>query len=318
MYNIFVRNVENVLQFLALGLNISLPWKHGHIYQEWKKAENILYTRFELVKLHRSIRHSSARKFFKLLKLADPWKTDSQTRQIPEEIKKYCRNCQRFTSLSICYNTSSPTEENVYHSEEHSMDLVFLEGKALLLHLDTTTGFSAATFLDSHGGKHGQSVEGVLLSFVMSWCSMYTGYFHRLRADEGSIFMSARLKPPTDMHGIQLRRSEIRTHSSLGVGERYQEPLRRLHWKILFNHPKVPTAYTLRGAVKAVNETIGERELVPSGLALRNMPDVLLLPLICQGNTNWWRPSKLLKRRWILVLLKEEFSSHWLKIFRLF
>lgn len=78
------------------------------------------------------------------------------------------------------------------------------------------------------------------------------------------MFTSIIWKQPTDIQGIHLRLLGTRAHSSLEIGERYDEPPRRIFQNIQFSHPRVPQAYTLRVAVKTISDTIGECRTIPS------------------------------------------------------
>ena len=71
---------------------------------------------------------------------------------------------------------------------------MFIEGKAILHIVNKDTRFSAAAFLDSEGEKIGQSVDCIWTAFVMTLCTMYSGYPNRMRTDQGSVFTSERWK----------------------------------------------------------------------------------------------------------------------------
>ena len=271
-YKMYPNTVENKMVCPDLDINIPLVRKHGHIFIEWEEHHKVLFTKKELVKLHKNFSHPASDKLFNLLKLARPWETDDNTKALLEEIAKNCDTCQRFTSPPVRFKASLPTEEDLVFGDELSIDLMFLDGKAVLHIVDTATRFSAATFLDSHGEKYGQSVEGIWLAFVMTWATMYTGYPNRLRTDQGSVFTSQRWKQLTDLQGIQLRLSGVKAHSSLGIGERLHEPLRRIYNKISHHKPHVDKSYVLKVAVKAMNDTMGENGLVPSRLVFGIIP----------------------------------------------
>lgn len=66
------------------------------------------------------------------------------------------------------------------------------------------------------------------------------------------------------MSGEQPRLRRVRAHSSLGIGERYHEPLKRIYRKIKFDHPTIHPPLILRVAIKAMNDTIRENGFVPS------------------------------------------------------
>jgi hypothetical protein len=89
--------------------------------------------------------------------------------------------------------------EDIEFEDELSIDLMFIDGQAVLHVVDTVTRFSAATYLDSHNGSFGQSVEGVWLALIETWFTLYTGYSNRLRIDAGSIFASPRGKEISNM-----------------------------------------------------------------------------------------------------------------------
>ncbi len=271
-FKLYVNTVTN--QLIAPNLNLATPLvrKLGHIYLEWNKEDKILYTKQELVRIHRHFSHPATDKLLNLLKLARPWETDSETKDILEEIKKNCETCQRFAPPPIRFKVTLPTEDELVFGDELSIDLMWIDGKATLHIIDTATRFSAATFLDSHGENFGQSVEGVWMAFVNTWCLMYTGYPNRLRTDQGSVFTSERWKHKMDMAGIQLRLSGVKAHNSLGIGERLHEPLRRIYKKIKTDHPTADPKYILNIAVKAMNDTIGENGLVPSRLVFGIIP----------------------------------------------
>lgn len=101
--------------------------------------------------LHRSFSHPCTAKIINLLKLARPWKTDEQTEEHVEEIAKNCDTCQRQTTAPVCFKVTLLLEEDLIFGDELSVYLIFLDGNAVLHIIDTTTLFSAATFLDCNG-----------------------------------------------------------------------------------------------------------------------------------------------------------------------
>ena len=84
-------------------------------------------------------------------------------------------------------------------------------------------------FLDAHGATYIQSVEGIWLAIVEAWCTLYTGIPNRIRVDQGYAFTSDRWREITSQAGIQLRSSDVKAHSYLGIGERLHGPLRRIN-----------------------------------------------------------------------------------------
>jgi hypothetical protein len=131
-----------------------------------------------------------------------------------QQIASACETCQKLRPKPIRFKASLPKMEDIVFGDELSIDLMFIDGQAVLHVVDTATRFSSATFLDSHNGSFGHSVEGIWLAFIETWFTLYTGYPNRLRIDAGSIFASPRWKELSNMAGITLRMSGVEAHNS--------------------------------------------------------------------------------------------------------
>jgi len=271
-FGLTLDTVKNCLSCPSANWEIPVVRKLGHVYLEWKKTDRILFTKSELIKLHRGFQHPADDKLFNVLKKARPNEADQETRDVLEQISDACNTCQRFGPAPVRFKATLPSEDEIVFGEELSIDLMFIDGKAILHIVDTATRFSAATFLDPPNAEYGQSVNGVWLAFLETWCTLYTGYPNRLRTDFGSIFTSPRWKNYTDTSGIQLRISGIEAHNSLGVGERLHAPLRRIYKKVSTEYPQVAPDIRLKLATKAMNDTMGEDGLVPSLLVFGIIP----------------------------------------------
>lgn len=147
----------------------------GIFFLEWPKKFNILYSYEELQKLHRKFSYPSTEKLFNLLNLAKPLEVDGETTKILDEITYRCEACQKFSQPPVRFEVSTPTEGNIVFGNELYFDSIFHELKAVPREVDTTSKFSAKTFLDSHGMNFGQSAEGIWIVFVMTWCLVYIG-----------------------------------------------------------------------------------------------------------------------------------------------
>lgn len=90
------------------------------------------------------------------------------------------------------------------------------------------------------------------------------GYPGIIRVDHETAFDSDEFRKTTAETGIVLQFSGIESHNSLGVGEKYHGPLRRVYSKIKEEHPLIESATALRLAVKGGNETLGANGLVPN------------------------------------------------------
>lgn len=143
---------------------------------------------------------------------------------------------------------------------------MWLEGKAALHVVDTQTNFGSAAFL------RGQTVEHVWESFIECWSSIYTGFPEIMKVDQGSAFKSVRWKRLCEEVGTVTQESGVESHNSLGSGERYHEPLRRIFRKIKRETPRINNNVALRISIKAMNDTLGPEGLVPSLLVFGCVP----------------------------------------------
>lgn len=102
------------------------------------------------------------------------------------------------------------SEEDLAFGDEFSMDLIWLDGKALLHIVDSTTRFSAATVLDSDGERYSQPVEGVWYAFLQAWINMYTRYQNRSGRDQRYRVTSDRRRQIKKLQDIQFRLSVVK------------------------------------------------------------------------------------------------------------
>jgi transposase InsO family protein len=165
-------------------------------------------------------------------------------------IESACSTCKRYSSKPLRLKTTLPSGEELSFGSELSMDLMFINGKSVIHVIDSATRFNAATFLDSHSESYGQSSDGIWDAFIGIWCSIFTGYPDRLRIDSGSAFTSVKWITLTASRRITLRISGVEAHNTLGIGERFHGPLRRIYQKIEHEVPHVGPALLLRIAVK--------------------------------------------------------------------
>jgi hypothetical protein len=136
------------------------------------KKETNLFFKSELTKMHRGFYHLSSENLLNLLKRARPDDTNQETMQLLQQIASACETCQKLGPKPIRFKVSLPNKEDIVFGDELSIDLMFIDGQAVLHVVDTATRFSAATFPDSHNGSFGQSVEGVWLALIETWFTL--------------------------------------------------------------------------------------------------------------------------------------------------
>lgn len=127
------------------------------------------------------------------------------------------------------------------------------------LHIaDTETGFQNAIF------NRGKTAENLWTDFINCWPSFYIGFPEFLRLDR---------EPSFHFHGIPLKRWKCRyftsfycteAHNSRRQGERYHHFLRIIFHVICYKHPNLDNKAKLRLFIKAMDDTVGPKGLVPS------------------------------------------------------
>ena len=182
-----------------------------------------------------------------------------------DSISKSCETCQAFSVPLQRFSVALPPTEIIFN-RKIALDLMWIEHKAVLHVVDPETHFSAATFIKQH------SVESVWESFVTCWASLYVGFPEKIKVDQGSCFTFVRWTKRCENVGTEVQLSGIESHNSLGVGEKYHAPLRRVYRKIRNEEPKLEKSTVLQLANKAINDTMGPEGLVPSLLDFGCVP----------------------------------------------
>ncbi len=85
-----------------------------------------------------------------------------------------------------------------------------------------------------------------------------------MRADHDSEFTSVWWTNRAKEVETNVQESAVAAQTSLGSGEKYHAPLRRIFLKIREEHPKIDYNIILKLAVKATTDTIRTEGLVPS------------------------------------------------------
>ena len=88
------------------------------------------------------------------------------------------------------------------------------------------------------------------------------------------------------IHGVEIERSGIQLHHSLGIGERYHKLLRDTNRKLKIDHPSMQRQLLLALAVKAMNGILGPEGIVPSALVFGEFPSLRSI-----SNPSLARPS---------------------------
>lgn len=93
------------------------------------------------------------------------------------------------------------------------------------------TRYSAARFLS------GEPTQEVSDAFVQCWVTIYVGFPDVMEADQGSLFTSKLWNENAAIAGVAMELTPIEISGSMGIGERCQDPLRRIFLKAAHADP---------------------------------------------------------------------------------
>ncbi len=173
-YSLVANNVRNELQSELQGWSMPLTRNLVHMYITWD-ASHTLFKLSELTKLHRHFHHPSSKKLNNLIGRSNVQDADSATLKMLEYISRACETCQTFSQKPLRFRVSLPPHEIVFN-EDVALDLMWLEGKAVLRVVCTHTHFNSAVFLKV------QTVEDVWRTFLSCWVSLYTAFPTKLKS----------------------------------------------------------------------------------------------------------------------------------------
>lgn len=151
-------------------------------------------------------------------------------------------------------------------NQELAFDFVVISSDPVLQIVDTHTHFSAGQCLT------GADTGTICLKILTCWSRIYVGFPDSSLSDRGSVFPSSRWKSIGRAGGSELRYTLIESRSSLGVGERYHGPLRKIFCKIKIDYDQVDKKVLLALANQPMNYTFGPEGMVASLLIIGVVP----------------------------------------------
>jgi hypothetical protein len=108
---LYADTVDDILVCKSGKWQVPLAHKFGHIYHDWSETP-ILYTKSELIRLHKHFFHPSAPKMIDLIRRAKPEEADEATRKTLAEISRLCKACQLLNHKPHRFRVSMPKECN--------------------------------------------------------------------------------------------------------------------------------------------------------------------------------------------------------------
>lgn len=238
--------------------SIPIRYHSGHAYVH-SHIQTVLFTRAELEKLHLHFHHPLTEKLFNLLHRYDPIKADASVKKVLSEISAASETSQEHATGPIRFRASFPPEHLVFNHEV-AIDLLWFNKKAAVNVVDTHTNYQNAAFVES------KTSEGLFKLFMNIWATVYLGYPSTLRLDRESSFNSHTFRELAASQVIVLQFSGIEAHNSIGQGEIYHTPLRRIFNKLNSSYSSLEDDTILHLAVKAVNDTMGPNSPLVIGI----------------------------------------------------
>ncbi len=249
---------------------LPITYKYDHCFVH-DNQHTILFSRKELEKLHYHFHHPSVDKLYNLLKRYRPSEVDTSVKNVLEQIRRGCESCQDYVSPPFRFRTSIPPDKILFN-HELAIDLLWLDKRPVLHVIDTHTLFQNGVFIKS------KKSEDLWKSLIDCWFTVFIGYPSVIRLDREPSFDSQLFRTVAKDQGITLQFSGIEAQNSIGVGERYHAPLRRVFLKIRQQYPRLESEVCLRLALKACNDALGPNGLVPTLLVYGSLPS-LPIPL---------------------------------------
>ena len=273
-----------------------------HSYVPLRVSIDTYFTRSQLHTLHRQFFHPSAEKLYRLLLKSRPEDTTPETKKILEDLTKRCDPCQRMRGGPTRFRVSLGADE-VRFNEKILIDIMYIGSTPVLHIVDEGTHFSAATFLEKC------SSEDIWKGILKCWATIYTGLPSKIIVDQGSEFGKRGIFASLVANAnVELETAGTEAHSSLGIGERYHQPLRNTYRKLIHTYPSADKNLLLAFAVKGMNDTLGPEGLVPSALVFGEFP-----PAYTKTEVPKARPSLSLRAE-IANTARKEMNEHMAKL----
>jgi hypothetical protein len=150
------------------------------------------------------------------------------------------------------------------------VDMMYIDGKPILHAIDETTSFQAARFLTNLQAKTTWDTLRAM------WVNTYAGSPNVIVTNASKSFVRAEFVANARIMAIEVEEVPVEAHNSIGKVERYHGPLKRAFEVIFADLGNAITPdYVLQMAVKAVNDTAGPDELVPTLLVFGTYPRLL-------------------------------------------
>ncbi|KAA8490576.1 Copia protein [Porphyridium purpureum] len=265
-----------------------------------RTLDTILYTVDELMVLHKKFGHASGRQIRKLLDLSKEAVEPRVMQEFLAKVKE-CAVCQWYTGRRSTYKVAA--EINADFNHVVFMDFVFLHVNGTrhkVLH-----AVCGGTKWNAAGVVKDGSASGVFNVFFRIWIQFF-GAPHRLRVDREKVLEARDFKLLLENEGCVLDPVVIEGHWQVGVVERHHESLRKLCTRVSLDSPSLKIADILAVCCRAINNTVGPENIIPSLLVFGTVPRLSLHARVAQhdsGETQVERISamQLAREEWAAI-----------------
>ena len=135
---------------------------------------------------------------------------------------------------------------------------MYIQGKPVLHIVDDSTHFQAGRWLKDVSAKH------VWDQLRACWIDTYLGPPDLISSDAGKQFTSKEFKQFAANMGIIVKNVPVEAYHSIGLVERYHRPLRHVYTIITTEIPGIEPELALQMSFKALNNSVGPNDLVPT------------------------------------------------------
>lgn len=265
---------RNRIQLDVLG---DMVWHNGRgqrlhlvnnlLVHKWepRSPAEALYTEAEVRQLHRAFGHPSVEKLSNLLSVARPEEMNGSVRTAIDHLTKRCGTCSKTSARPRRFKLTVGSED-LRFNHVVAVDVMYLDGRAVLHAVDEATHFSAASFLVN------ATAEETWNALARCWSRTYLGPPDFLRIDQGTNFTAKEFVDSCSADGITVLEAPIECPTTMSHVERYHGPLRVAYARIRAEDPKTSQENALQLAVKCVNDTMGPEGLVPTLLVFGSLP----------------------------------------------
>ena len=179
----------------------SLPMGYAYGHLVVQLISSTLYSRKQLIKLHRHYRHPTADKLYAILKRVNPNKVNTETLQILKDIQMKCSPCAKFSRKPLSFQIGNIDTNEIVFNKEIAMDIFWIEGTPVLHVIDLGTRYSAAQLLT----KKPIDTDEVWNAFLKCWVLVYAGMPEIMFCDQGKEFTSKLWNELAEENGVIMK-----------------------------------------------------------------------------------------------------------------